>query len=66
MSFFGSRPEEAMMIGDNSHDILAGKNAGTQTAGVAWSLKGKDFLQRYEPDYMLDTMDDLLQILGVK
>ena len=66
LEFFGSRPEEAMMIGDNSHDILAGKNAGTQTVGVAWSLKGKDFLMRYEPDYMLDTMDDLLQILGVK
>ena len=54
------------MIGDNHHDILAGKNAGTQTAGVAWSLKGKDFLQRFEPDYLLDTMEDLLHILGVK
>jgi pyrophosphatase PpaX len=61
-----SRPEEAMMVGDNSHDILAGRNAGTKTVGVAWSLKGKDFLQSYEPDYILDTMDDLLQILGVK
>jgi pyrophosphatase PpaX len=66
LDFFGARPEEAMMIGDNHHDILAGKNAGTQTAGVAWSLKGKDFLQSFEPDYMLDTMGDLLQILGVK
>ena len=65
LNFFGARPEEAMMIGDNHHDILAGKNAGTQTAGVAWSLKGKDFLQRFEPDYMLDNMEDLLQILGV-
>ena len=63
LDFFGSRPEEAMMIGDNYHDILAGKNAGTKTAGVAWSLKGKDFLQSFEPDYILDTMDDLLQIL---
>ena len=54
------------MIGDNYHDIEAGKNAGMKTAGVAWSLKGKEFLQRWEPDYMLETMDDLLDILGVK
>jgi pyrophosphatase PpaX len=66
LELLGSRPEEAMMVGDNSHDILAGRNAGTKTVGVAWSLKGKNFLQRYEPDYILDTMDDLLQILGVK
>ncbi|MDE3840102.1 pyrophosphatase PpaX [Bacillus methanolicus] len=60
-----SVPEETLMVGDNHHDILAGKNAGTKTAGVAWSLKGKDYLARFEPDYMLDNMADLLSILGV-
>ena len=54
------------MVGDNCHDIEAGKNAGTKTAGVSWSLKGKDFLQKFDPDYMLETMDDLLDIVGVK
>ncbi|HZG73182.1 MAG TPA: pyrophosphatase PpaX [Chondromyces sp.] len=61
----GSKPEEAIMIGDNYHDIEGGKNAGTLTAGVAWSLKGKDFLMKYEPDFMLETMPDLLNILEV-
>lgn len=65
LAFFGASPEETIMVGDNYHDIEAGKNAGTKTAGVAWSLKGKEFLQRWEPDYMLETMDDLLGILGV-
>lgn len=60
-----SIPEEALMIGDNYHDILGGKNAGTKTAGVAWSLKGEEFLQKYEPDYMLHNMSDLLSIVGV-
>ncbi len=59
-----SKPEEAIMVGDNYHDILAGKNAGTKTAGVAWSLKGRDFLEKFEPDFMLETMADLLTILG--
>lgn len=60
----GSKPEEAMMVGDNFHDILAGKNAGTKTAGVAWSIKGRDYIAKYEPDYILENMKDLLTILG--
>jgi pyrophosphatase PpaX len=61
----GAKPEEAIMVGDNYHDILGGKNAGTKTAGVAWSLKGREFLEEYNPDYMLENMRDLLPILGV-
>lgn len=60
----GSKPEEALMVGDNFHDVLAGKNAGTKTAGVAWTIKGRDYLAKYEPDYMLENMTDLLTILG--
>jgi pyrophosphatase PpaX len=60
----GSKPDESIMIGDNFHDILAGKNAGTKTAGVAWSLKGRDYLAQFEPDYIFDNMADLLTILG--
>jgi len=62
----GSTPEEAIMVGDNSHDILAGKNAGTKTAGVAWTLKGREFLASLQPDYLLDNMRDLLSILEVE
>ena len=29
MQALGSTPDETMMIGDNHHDILGGKNAGT-------------------------------------
>lgn len=61
----GSTPEQSLMVGDNYHDILAGKNAGTKSAGVAWSVKGRDFLAQFNPDYMLDEMSDILTILGV-
>ncbi len=59
----GISKEEAMMIGDNYHDIEAGKNAGVKTAGVAWSIKGEDFLRQYNPDYMLHHITDLLTIV---
>ncbi|MFO7317778.1 MAG: pyrophosphatase PpaX [Bacilli bacterium] len=55
--------EKALMIGDNYHDILAGKNAGVKTAGVAWSIKGEDYLRQFQPDYMLHHMSDLLTIV---
>ncbi|MFK4997262.1 pyrophosphatase PpaX [Bacillus sp. N9] len=61
----GSTPEEAIMIGDNHHDIVGGKNAGTYTCGVSWSLKGREYLEKYEPDFIIDHMTDLLDIVGV-
>lgn len=59
----GVKKEEAIMIGDNSHDIEGGKNAGVRTAGVAWSAKGESYLQQFNPDYMLHHMRDLLEIV---
>lgn len=58
----GVPAEEALMIGDNSHDIEGGKNAGVRTAGVAWSIKGEAFLAGFEPDYMLQHISDLLDL----
>lgn len=58
----GSSPEESLMIGDNYHDILGGKNAGVRTAGVAWSLKGEAFMRGLEPDYLLQHISDLITI----
>lgn len=52
-----------LMVGDNYHDIQAGQRAGVQTAGVSWSAKGRNFLQQYNPTYMLDDMKDLLHII---
>ncbi|WP_423799582.1 pyrophosphatase PpaX [Neobacillus sp. SAB-20_R2A] len=59
----GSSPSEAMMVGDNLHDILGGKNAGVLTAGVAWSAKGRNHIAEQNPDYILEEMPDLLKIL---
>ncbi|WP_026583529.1 pyrophosphatase PpaX [Bacillus sp. J33] len=63
LNLLDAKPDEAIMVGDNSHDIEGGKNAGTKTAGVAWTAKGREFLARFEPDYMIDNMADLLDIL---
>lgn len=59
-----STPEQTLMVGDSQYDILGGKNTGTKTAAVAWTIKGREFLEKYEPDVMLETMADLLPFLG--
>ncbi|MGE6630169.1 pyrophosphatase PpaX [Bacillus sp. NPDC077027] len=64
LSKLGSDPQEAIMVGDNYHDILSGKAAGTKTAGVSWSIKGEEALLQHKPDFMLKQMSDLLKIVG--
>ena len=59
MERLNSTPEESIMIGDNMHDIIGGKNAGVRTAGVAWSLKGEAFIRDLEPDFVLQHISDL-------
>ncbi|KOS64068.1 pyrophosphatase PpaX [Lysinibacillus sp. FJAT-14222] len=61
----GVNKEEAIMIGDNSHDIEAGHNAGVRAAGVAWAFKGEEYLQQFKPEYMLHHMTDLFEIVKV-
>ncbi|GGF31602.1 pyrophosphatase PpaX [Halobacillus andaensis] len=64
MNQLDGRPEQTLMVGDNTHDIEGGKNAGTLTAGVAWTIKGREVLEELEPDFMLAQMNDLLDIVG--
>lgn len=56
--------KQAIMIGDNQGDILAGKNAGIYSAGVAWSFKGSHHLMQVEPDFMLANMKDIYRVLN--
>jgi pyrophosphatase PpaX len=56
----------ALMVGDSQYDIDAGKNAETLTAAVAWTIKGRESLERLRPDFMLEKMPDLLNVLEVE
>lgn len=60
----GADPDKTLMVGDSAADIQSAKAAGVKAAGVAWSLKGVDVLQQYNPDYILEDMTDLYGVLG--
>ncbi len=49
------------MVGDTTHDILAGKAAGLRTYGVTWGNHGHDELATAKPD---ELRSDLSHLLG--
>lgn len=66
VSLMKADPRKTLMVGDSQYDLLAGQRAGVLSAGVAWSLKGEEYLRSFHPDYMLHDMRDLLEIAGIK
>ncbi|MNI49441.1 Pyrophosphatase PpaX [compost metagenome] len=44
--------------------MQSAKAAGVLAAGVAWSLKGEATLRKYDPDYIIHDMDEILTIVG--
>jgi len=63
MERLGADPVTTIMVGDSQYDIESGKNAGVTAIGVAWSLKGPEFLKTFQPDFILEDMRDLIPIV---
>jgi pyrophosphatase PpaX len=63
MAELGAMAETTLMVGDSFTDIESAKRAGIDSAGVAWSLKGEEYLRTYSPTYILQDMRELLTIL---
>lgn len=55
-------PADCLMIGDSPNDILCGKNAHVDTAGVRFTAVALDSLQASQPTYMIDHLSDLLAL----
>lgn len=63
MEKMNANPSRTLMVGDSQYDIQAAHNAGVHAAGVSWSMKGPEFLQQFNPEYLLDDMKDLILIV---
>lgn len=59
----GVAPEEALVVGDASYDILMGYNAGCRTCGVTYGNQTADELRVAGADYLIDDFADLLRLL---
>jgi phosphoglycolate phosphatase len=59
----GTAPQEAMIIGDSSIDILTGRNAGLWTCGVTYGF-APHTLTEVAPDVVIDNPQELAQLFG--
>ncbi|MCB0471775.1 MAG: HAD-IA family hydrolase [Flavobacteriaceae bacterium] len=53
------KPENILMVGDSTHDIEAGKRAGTLTCAVTYGYRPLAVLREAGPDFMIDNLDEL-------
>lgn len=58
------KPEECLYIGDGDTDMIGGKAAGCITVAVTWGFRTREFLEKYNPDYIIDRPEDLYIIAG--
>lgn len=53
-------PDECLYVGDLPSDIRAGKRAGVQTAAVLTGLSSRETLEKEEPDYVFENLEELV------
>ncbi|WP_162523566.1 HAD-IA family hydrolase [Calorimonas adulescens] len=63
IDMFGIEGKQAIMVGDSPHDIIAAKKAGIKACAVQWSLFGIEKLNDLNPDFKIEAMVDLLDII---
>ena len=55
-------PREVLFVGDSPFDLRAGRAAGTLTAAVCWGACSRDTLSAERPDYVLERLEELLDL----
>ena len=55
---------KALMVGDSTHDLEAGRAAGMETCAVTYGYRPAEVLRRQSPDYTIDQFSELLKIGG--
>ncbi len=58
-------PAECLMVGDSPFDLASARAAGVKTAAVRWTRLDWQELLAEQPDYVLNTMEDLFAICGI-
>ena len=57
---------ETLMVGDTELDILCGKNAGAKTFAVKFGYRNVEKLKSFEPDFLINSLNELISIVNHK
>lgn len=60
---FKITPKLALMVGDGTTDMEAGRLAGVFTCAVTYGYRKKEDLEKYNPDFFIDSIEDLKRIV---
>ena len=58
------RPEEVVMIGDETRDVEGARKCGIPIISVSWGFQAREALQQMSPDFLIDHPKELLDILS--
>ena len=59
----GKDLDEVVMLGDTDSDIKVAQNAKVDVIACAWGFRSKENLESYNPDVILDSPKELLDLL---
>ncbi|HFQ5258009.1 TPA: phosphoglycolate phosphatase [Vibrio vulnificus] len=59
------QPTEMLMVGDSKNDILAAKNAGCASFGLTYGYNHGEPIAASEPDFVADSLAQLLDVVLV-
>lgn len=59
LALLGAAPEDALFVGDSSHDVESGRAAGVYTVGVTWGALSRDEMERCGADAVIHEMKQL-------
>ncbi len=54
---------DILYVGDETRDVDSAKKAGVKSVAVTWGWTGKDLLHKHDPDYIIDSFDELLPVI---
>lgn len=60
---FGISTDEVLYIGDTEVDIQTARNANIKCVAVTWGFRTKKEISKFNPDYIIDTPLDLLEVI---
>lgn len=55
--------DKVYFVGDSEVDIQTAKNANIPVIAVSWGFRGREALEKYEPNFLVDTPREIYEIV---
>jgi len=63
MRILGVGREQTVYVGDSDVDRATAENAGLACISVTWGFRGREMLQKLNPEYLADRPEDIISIV---